>query len=106
LASAGVQSVEDLTTQVPNLEIGNNNFLGNAVVLTIRGLTSNFFDYLGDPAVALYVDGVYVPRTEGLSTGFFEGERVEVLQGPEGTLYGRNIISGAVIVFFAPLEYK
>jgi len=106
LASAGVQSVEDLTTQVPNLEIGNNNFLGNAVVLTIRGLTSNFFDYLGDPAVALYVDGVYVPRTEGLSTGFFDLERVEVLRGPQGTLYGRNTIAGAVNVITAPPEHK
>lgn len=106
LASAGVQTVEDLTTQVPNLEIGNNNFLGNAVVLTIRGLTSNFFDYLGDPAVATYVDGVYVPRTQGLSTGFFDLERVEVLRGPQGTLYGRNTIAGAVNVITAPPEHK
>lgn len=106
LASAGVLAVEDLTTQVPNLEIGNNNFLGNAVVLTIRGLTSNFFDYLGDPAVATYVDGVYVPRTQGLSTGFFDLERVEVLRGPQGTLYGRNTIAGAVNVITAPPEHK
>jgi iron complex outermembrane receptor protein len=101
LATAGVQAVEDLTTRVPDLEIGNNNFLGNAVVLTIRGLTSNYFDYLGDPAVSTYVDGVYVARTEGLSTGFFDLERVEVLRGPQGTLYGRNTIAGAVNVITA-----
>lgn len=106
LASSGVQTVEDLTTQVPNLEIGNNNFLGNAVVMTIRGLTSNFFDYLGDPAVATYVDGIYVPRTEGLGTEFFDLERVEVLRGPQGTLYGRNTIAGAVNVITASPEHK
>ena len=106
LSSAGVQTVEDLSTQVPDLEIGNNNFLGNAVVLTIRGLTSNFFDYLGDPAVSTYVDGVYVPRTQGLGTEFFDLERVEVLRGPQGTLYGRNTIAGAANIITAPPEHK
>ena len=101
LSAAGVLNLQDLSTQVPNLEIGNDSFLGNAVVLTIRGITSNYFDYAGDPAVATYLDGVYIPRTQGLNTGFFDLERVEVLRGPQGTLYGRNTLGGNVNIITA-----
>jgi len=66
--------------------------------LTIRGIGSNVVFAGSDPSSAVYVDGVYIARPVMVLTDFLDLQRVEVLRGPQGTLYGRNAVGGAVNV--------
>ena len=66
--------------------------------LSIRGIATNDFGIGGDPSVAAFVDGIWSGRTGGVMTSMFDVERVEVIKGPQGTLFGRNSIAGAVSI--------
>jgi len=96
-ADRGVASFSDLVNEIPGLSI-NYAFGGvNYPLLTIRGI-GGADDYKpnGNPSVALHVDGVYQTSNLYLSTPLFDLERVEVLKGPQGTLYGRNTTAGVI----------
>lgn len=93
LEMVGITNVRDLSTQVPGLKISNQE---GSTEIFIRGVGSDNNTELGDPAVALHIDGVYIPRPRGLGTAFFDIERVEVSSGPQGTLRGRNALGGTV----------
>jgi iron complex outermembrane receptor protein len=93
LEMIGVTNVRDLSAQVPGLKIANQE---GSTEIFIRGVGSDNNTELGDPAVALHIDGVYIPRPRGLGTAFFDIERVEVSSGPQGTLRGRNALAGTV----------
>ncbi|MEX1668096.1 TonB-dependent receptor [Zhongshania guokunii] len=88
-------SVEDLQSSVPGLNISNT---GGAVLISMRGIGTNVFSGATEPGVALHIDGVYQPRPSIGPLGFSDLARVELLRGPQGTLYGRNS-SGGVINF-------
>ena len=62
----------------------------------IRGVGQNDFSFNVEPGVGVYVDGVYYARTVGTNVGLLDVDRIEVLKGPQGTLFGRNTIGGAV----------
>jgi len=66
--------------------------------LAMRGIATNDFGIGGDPSVAVFVDGVWSGRTGGVTTAFYDIERAEVVKGPQGTLFGRNAIAGAVSI--------
>lgn len=100
LDKAGVVAIADLATTVPSLQISQAG-IGDAVVTTIRGIQSAILFQDGDPAVAVYIDGVNVPRTQGLNDSLYDIERVEVLRGPQGTLYGRNATAGSINILTA-----
>jgi outer membrane receptor protein involved in Fe transport len=96
-ADRGVANFSDLVNEIPGLSI-NYAFGGvNYGLLTIRGI-GGADDYKpnGNPSVALHVDGVYQTSNLYLSTPLFDLERVEVLKGPQGTLYGRNTTAGVI----------
>jgi iron complex outermembrane receptor protein len=93
LTSVGVLNVRDLAVMVPGLHIGSQE---SGTTIYIRGIGSDNNTELGDPAVALHVDGVYMPRARGLGAVFFDIERVEVNSGPQGTLRGRNAVGGTI----------
>lgn len=82
---------------VPNLNIGMD---GNrdGVFITIRGISGTDVRNGADPTTAFHVDGSYVARLSGSNAYFFDTERIEVLRGPQGTLYGRNSTSGVINV--------
>jgi iron complex outermembrane receptor protein len=98
LASVGITNAREMAAMVPGLQIGVQE--GNTEVY-IRGVGSDNNTELGDPAVALHVDGVYIPRPRGIGSMFFDIERVEVNSGPQGTLRGRNAMGGAVNIVSA-----
>lgn len=85
----------------PNVEwdqtfLGSGNF--SAVFVRGVGQPGNFFESSADPAVGIYLDGVYIGRAIGSVLGIHDVEQVEVLRGPQGTLFGRNTTGGAVLV--------
>lgn len=85
--------ITDLNTMVPGLQIGTG---GNSPQIYIRGVGDFAASALSNPAVAVNIDGVYVGRPQGVNSLFYDLERIEVLKGPQGTLYGRNASGGAI----------
>ena len=85
--------VADLAGLVPSVTFTQN--IGFAQ-LTIRGIGTNAVFAGSDPSSAVYLDGVYLARPAGVLGDFLDLERVEILRGPQGTLYGRNVVGGAI----------
>jgi len=95
IAEQGVRNARDLNGLVPNVVINTN---ATATEFTIRGITSTNNTEIGNPAVGFHLDGVYLARPQSAGLAFFDVERVEVLRGPQGTLWGRNVTAGAINV--------
>ncbi len=98
LESRGITTTLGLIGQVPNMFGSNNTGLGSANAYYIRGLGNTETIATFDPPVGTYVDDIYMSRQNGNNFSFFDVERVEVLRGPQGTLFGRNTTGGAVAV--------
>ncbi len=91
-----VKDVRTLAQFVPSLAF-NQQGDQSAVLLTLRGIgNDSAYTEVADPEVAIYVDGIYSPRAQGASLLAYDLERIEVLRGPQGTLFGRNATVGAV----------
>ncbi len=99
----GSEDVNDILRFVAGVE--GNNIQATQPNYSIRGITTDDFGVGSDPAVAVYVDGVYVGRGAASHFNFNDIERVEVLRGPQGTLFGRNAAAGAIhIITKKPVE--
>lgn len=94
LRDQGISDATRLVEAVPNLAIDRVN--GNGLQITIRGVSSNDVSEKGDPSAAFLSDGIYIARPQAQEVSLFDLERVEVLRGPQGTLYGRNTTAGLV----------
>lgn len=92
LKEAGITSISDIATRLPGIDYGQAQ--GTSFV-TLRGIGLAVDTGL-EPNVALYVDGVFLPRTTMATLTPVDLQRVEVLRGPQGTLYGRNATGGAI----------
>lgn len=90
---SGIRQASDLQTVIPGLTIGVG---GDNDQIFIRGVGSFAYSPISTPGVAFNVDGVYVGRPDGLGSVFYDVSRVEVLKGPQGTLYGRNANGGSI----------
>ncbi len=96
LESQGIKTVVDLANQVPALQITSSG--SGAAQIFLRGIGSTNVTEVGDPAVAYHIDGIYIARATSVGALFYDVDRVEVLRGPQGTLYGRNATAGAINV--------
>lgn len=88
-----IEGLSDLETISPGIRSAQQTGVNR---LFIRGIGLNSFASGADPSVAFYVDGVYVGRPTAQLSSFFDLDRIEVLRGPQGALYGRNATGGAV----------
>lgn len=104
LDARGVKNIGNLENFAPNLQInqGRPDGGGSTAAITIRGVGQNDAQFPNDPGVGLYIDGVYSARSYGGLIGLLDVERIEVLRGPQGTLFGRNTIGGAVNIVTTP----
>jgi len=100
LTRNGVKDIRDASDLVPNFNVAFSP-TDSGVQLTMRGINSNNFTEIGDPSVAFHVDGVYSPRPQGAVALMFDLERLEIMRGPQGTLFGRNSAAGSVNVITA-----
>ncbi len=91
----GITGIEDLSSMAPGLMVSEN---GGNVEIAMRGIVTTNFVEAGDSATSFHVDGVYLSRPSSLTGTFFDIERVEILRGPQGTLYGRNANAGNINV--------
>lgn len=101
LSERAVNNVSQLTAVAPNVNFDNGvAFTGSTAVLaaSIRGIGSSDFAFNIDPGVGVYVDGIYLARSVGANQDLLDTGRIEVLKGPQGTLFGRNTIGGAVSI--------
>ncbi len=94
LSQLAISNNEDISQQIPNLQL--NAWSPNLSILNLRGISqNNFTDNLEAP-VAVYVDDAYIGSLNAISGQLFDLKRVEVLRGPQGTLFGRNAIGGVI----------
>lgn len=96
LHQTATQNFGDLQRYTPGLSVDNTSL--TQPKFTIRGISTDDFGVGTDPAVGIYIDGVYAARSGELLIFFDDLERVEVLKGPQGTLFGRNTAAGAISV--------
>ena len=101
LRSRGITDLHGLSALTPNVTLDEGSpFSGSNSVLSasIRGIGQDDFAFNLDPGVGVYVDGVYFARTVGANQNLLDVERIEILKGPQGTLFGRNTIGGAISI--------
>ncbi|MBD9376536.1 TonB-dependent receptor [Pseudoxanthomonas sp. PXM04] len=96
LDKMNVRDIGDLDAQVPNLTIYAARGSTSTVTAYIRGIGQADPLWGVDPGVGIYLDDVYIARPQGALLDVFDVERIEVLRGPQGTLYGKNTIGGAI----------
>lgn len=97
LEKQNINNILDMAIKMPNVNIGGSGGLGNSNAdFNIRGLGNGRNAVTREPAVALYIDDVYYGRSDGALLNIIDVERIEVLRGPQGTLFGRNATGGAI----------
>jgi len=95
LEERGIDDLSNLQAYVPNLNIGQEQ---DGFKISLRGIGLQGTSTISDSGVAFYIDGFYIGRPAGGSAVFYDIDRIEVLRGPQGTLYGRNTTGGAINV--------
>jgi len=104
LEARSLDNLMDIGAFVPNVTMANaqgGSGGSNNGQIYIRGVGQSDFLFTTDPGVAIYIDGVFHPRTLGSSMDLLDLERIEILRGPQGTLFGKNTIGGAINVVSA-----
>ncbi|MEN3949939.1 TonB-dependent receptor [Iodidimonas sp. SYSU 1G8] len=88
--------LSDLDKYAPNVELGGIDFTGGGLSASIRGVSFSDLEKSFEPAVGVAIDGVFMGSNSGVLIDMFDIEQVEILRGPQGTLFGRNTIGGVI----------
>jgi iron complex outermembrane receptor protein len=96
ILDARIQDVQDVVTRTPGLNF--DAFPSGQPRLTVRGIGSSDRGAAGDPSAGVFLDDIFLGRPAMIAFDAFDVERIEVLKGPQGTLYGRNVVGGAINV--------
>ena len=99
-------NIVDLANLAPNVHIINTPSNNTAATIAIRGGSTTNPAITWEPTVGMYLDGVYLGKGQGSIFDVVDLERVEILRGPQGTLYGRNTLGGAINLITAPKEKR
>ena len=94
VAALGLRDFTEITQQIPALQL--NTWSPNLTIFNIRGISQNSFTDNLEPPIAVYHDDAYVASMNGISGQMFDMQRIEVLRGPQGTLFGRNATGGLI----------
>lgn len=106
LENAGVNSLIDLRQVTPNLRIGSGQSQSSGTSASIRGLGTGSDNPGFEAAVGIFIDGVYRARAGAAINDMADVERIEILRGPQGTLYGKNTTAGAISVVTAGPDFE
>ncbi len=98
LDEEGITDIASVQQSVPNLQFTTTGNFTSGVVVTLRGIGTDVTTSGADQGVAIHMDGVYLGKSSAALLSFFDLERLEVLRGPQGTLYGRNATGGSINV--------
>ena len=98
IESLNTNNITGLSAVVPNLQVSPVNPVIGSAVVALRGFYNNTSDISQEPAVAVYIDGVYQVLPPGSFADLFDLQSIEVLRGPQGTLLGKNAPAGAVLL--------
>jgi iron complex outermembrane receptor protein len=102
LIDAGIAEPANLGARLPNVHLDG---AADGLKITIRGVSNADTTEKGDPSAAFMMDGIYIARPQAQNLGFYDLDRIEVLRGPQGTLYGRNATAGVInVITRAPTQ--
>ncbi len=96
LEQMGISDIEDVETLAPSLQFSQTNYKAPAIF--IRGIGQRSGNPVLDPGVGMYLNGVYIPRSDAQLLDAVDVAAIQVLRGPQGTLFGKNNIGGAILV--------
>ena len=96
LDNMGISDIEDVETLAPSLQFSQTNYKAPAIF--IRGIGQRSGNPVLDPGVGMYLNGIYVPRSDAQLLDAVDVASIQVLRGPQGTLFGKNNIGGAILV--------
>ena len=103
LEESAAADISELQTQVPNLAVYQGRNQSTTLTAFLRGIGQADPLWGVDPGVGVYIDDVYMARAQGALLDVYDVGRIEVLRGPQGTLYGKNTIGGAIKYVSRPL---
>lgn len=98
LAALNTADIRGISATVPNLMVTTNGTLPGQALISIRGFNTLSGDISVEPGIVTYLDGVYQPLTWGNLSDLYDVDRLEVLRGPQGTLLGKNVAAGAILI--------
>ena len=104
LKEQSVRRIEDIQAFAPNLFINRTPGIASGAAITIRGVASLESDKSFDPAIGVVMDGMFLGTSSGVLLDNFDIERIEVLRGPQGTLFGKNTTGGILNVIRTPVS--
>jgi iron complex outermembrane recepter protein len=104
LEERNITDLQEITTAAPNLKLDSVTYSSMTARTYIRGIGQDDSVVTADPGVGIYIDGVYLGRAQSALQAINDVERIEVLRGPQGTLFGRNTIGGAINIITATPE--